>query len=273
MTASPRMPVLFTGHGSPMNAIEEGRARDGWRKAGRALGKPAVILAISAHWATNGLCVRRSETNPQINDMYGFPEALYQVRYAPAGSVQYADRALALLGGQASVQNDWGIDHGIWTVLSNMYPEADVPVVMISTDVSAGAAAQFAVGRKLAALRAEGALILASGNVVHNLGLVQWGRTDGCGWADRFDAAVRDAILAGDFETPVHYEALPDARRAVPTPEHYYPLLAALGAVSADDRVTVWNEYRELGSMSMTSYLFEAKDTAPAFSGGNGPAF
>jgi len=259
MNTSERMPVVFTGHGSPMNAIGNNRARDGWKRVGLALGKPKIIIAVSAHWATRGLCVRRSDKNPQINDMYGFPEELYRVHYEPAGSEKYADRVLELLGKRAAVRNDWGIDHGIWTVLSNMYPDADVPVVMVSTDMSANAEAQFDVGRKLAPLRDEGAMILASGNVVHNLGMVNWDMDGGYDWADRFDAEIRSAVAAGDLRTPVSYDALSGARLAVPTAEHYYPLLAALGAASADDRLTVWNEYRELGSMSMTSYLFESK--------------
>jgi len=253
------MPVVFTGHGSPMNAIGNNRARDGWKKLGLYLGKPQVIIAISAHWATKGLKVRRSDTNTQINDMYGFPKELYQIHYEPQGSTEYADQALSLLGPGAQVNNDWGIDHGVWSVLSNMYPQADVPVVMISTDMSAGAKAQFEVGRKLAPLRKKGALIVASGNVVHNLSMVNWDMDDGYAWANAFDNGIRDAIVAGDFQVPVNFTALPEAQKAVPTNEHYYPLLAALGAANTEDKVTVWNQYRELGSMSMTSYLFEAK--------------
>jgi len=258
MNTEKRMPVLFTGHGSPMNAVGDSRARDGWRKMGDALGKPKVIIAVSAHWTTNGLCVRRSETNPQINDMYGFPEELYRVHYEPAGSIAYADRVLELLEGSAAVNNEWGIDHGVWSVLSNMYPDADVPVVMVSTDMSAGSDAQFATGRKLSALRDEGALILASGNIVHNLRMVSWNMTDGYEWALRFDSAMRDAVSAGNFRTAVQYQSLPDAHKAIPTSEHYYPFLVSLGAASEKDKITVWNEYCELGSMSMTSYLFEA---------------
>lgn len=259
MNEREKMPVIFTGHGSPMNAIGQNRARTGWQKQGRALVRPKAIIAVSAHWMTRGLCVRRSAVNPQIYDMYGFPEELYRIAYAPAGSAAYADRALELLGGRAVVNNDWGIDHGVWSVLSNLYPAADVPVVMVSTDVSASAAEQFETGRRLAALRSEGVLILASGNVVHNLGLVEWGREDGAPWADRFDAAIRDAIRAGDFSAVVDYARLPDAQKAVPTKEHFYPLLTALGAADPGDAVTVWNEYRELGSMSMTSYTFAAQ--------------
>jgi len=128
----------------------------------------------------------------------------------------------------------------------------------VSAHLPADAARQFETGRRLSALRDEGVMILASGNVVHNLSRVNWSMTDGYAWADRFDAAIRAAVLAGDFRTPVGYAALPDAENAVPTPEHYYPLLAALGAVSAGDRASAWNDYRELGSMSMTSYLFTA---------------
>ena len=260
------MPVIFTGHGSPMNAIGNNRARNGWKSTGLMLGKPSVIIAVSAHWTTNGLSVRRSDINPQINDMYGFPEELYRVHYEPAGSVEYADKIIGLLGEQITVRNGWGIDHGIWSVLSNMYPDADVPVVMISTDMSADAAAHFEIGKQLSPLRNEGALIVASGNVVHNLGMVGWDMQGGYDWADRFDAAIRDAITSGSFEIPVNYKSLSDAEgslsdaeKAVPTAEHYYPLLVALGAASKNDNVTVWNEYRELGSMSMTSYLFSPR--------------
>lgn len=256
METPKNMPVLFTGHGSPMNAIGASRAREGWRQMGLALGKPRVIIALSAHWGTRGLCVRTGARNPQIYDLYGFPDALYQLRYEPAGAPECAARVLELLGGNARADNSFGIDHGVWSVLANLYPDADVPVVMVSTDLSAGAAAQFKTGQKLAALRGEGALILASGNVVHNLRMVNWEMPGGFDWANRFDGAVRDAILAKNFGRAIDYAALPGAALAVPSTEHYFPLLAALGAASADDAVTVWNEYRELGSMSMTSYLF-----------------
>ena len=249
------MPVLFTGHGSPMNAIGTNRARTGWQKMGQALPKPRVIIAVSAHWATQGILVRDSAVNPQINDMYGFPEALYRIHYEPAGAPAYAKRILALEP-RAVVNNDWGIDHGVWTVLANMFPGADIPVVMVSTDISAGPASMYNLGQHLAPLRAEGALIVASGNVVHSLRDVGWDMENGYPWADSFDKAIQDAILAGDFQTPVNFARLAGAARAVPTPEHYYPLLAALGAASPADKVTVWNNYRELGSMSMTSYLF-----------------
>lgn len=257
MTTQKHMPVLFVGHGSPMNAIGNNRARAQWKQEGLRLGKPPVIIAISAHWMTRGQYVRRAQNNPQINDMYGFPPELYEVHYEPEGSIAYADRVLELLKGQVHVNNEWGIDHGVWSVLCNMYPNADVPVVTLSTDVTANPQTLFETGQKLAPLRDEGALILASGNVVHNLRMTNWSMNSGYAWADAFDRTIRDAITSGNFDIPVHYQQLPDALKAVPSVEHYYPLLVALGAVDKNDAVRVWNDYRELGSMSMTSYTFE----------------
>jgi len=259
MNIDQRMPVVFAGHGSPMNAIGQNRAREGWQKMGQTLGKPRVILAVSAHWATKGLCVRTGASNRQINDMYGFPDELYRIHYEPDGSAEYAEKALSLLGDMARADNDWGIDHGVWSVLSNMYPDADVPVVMISTNIDGGAEAAFEVGKRLAPLRGEGAMIFASGNIVHNLRMVGWEMDNGYPWADRFDFEIKQAVQSGDFRTPVHYEKLTGADKAIPTVEHYYPFLTALGAASPEDQVTVWNEYRELGSMSMTSYLLETR--------------
>ena len=257
MNIEKRMPVLFCGHGNPMNAIDPAsRARVGWRQMGGRLGKPRAVVAISAHWATDGTKVRTASDNPQINDMYGFPDELYQVNYSPAADPDMAARALALLGGIAEADNDWGIDHGAWSVLCNLYPACDVPVVMISCDETASPEEMVEVGARLRPLRDEGALILASGNVVHNLRLVDWGNANGTPWADSFDLAIRDAVLERSFDVAVNYRALPDYRLAVPTPEHYLPLLAALGAACDDDSIEVFNDYRELASMSMTSYLF-----------------
>ena len=247
-------PVLFAGHGSPLNAIGENRARTGWR----ALEKPRAIAAVSAHWQVTCLSVRTAADNPQINDMYGFPEELYRVRYAPPGDPALAARILELLGPGAREDNRWGLDHGAWTVLSNLFPGADVPVVMVGVPAAASAEVQYEAGRALSALRAEGVMLLASGNVVHNLGRVDWGMTDGYDWARDFDGRVREEILAGRIGTLLRWSALPSARLAVPTPEHFTPLLTALGAATPEDSVAVFNDFCELGSMSMTSYLFRA---------------
>lgn len=250
-------PVLFVGHGSPMNAIEDSRARAGWSDMGKQLRKPSVILAVSAHWAARETLVSAAENNRQIFDMYGFPKELYEVKYAPAGSPELARKALELLGDAAREDHAWGIDHGIWSILSNMYPEADVPVVMISTNINASPKTLFEIGKRLQPLRREGAMILASGNVVHNLRLVDWSMSGGYEWADAFDRTIRDAVTDGRISVPLEYQSIHGFRQSVPTAEHYDPLLVALGAVSNTDTVTVWNEYRELGSMSMTSYLWK----------------
>lgn len=254
-----RMPVLFVGHGSPMNAIGENRARDGWRKLCKALPKPSVILALSAHWMSRGkIYVRRSGVNPQVYDMYGFPKELYQVHYEPAGSSSYADKVLHLLGDLAEKNDSWGIDHGIWTVLSTLYPEADIPVVMVSTDLQMRPEGFYDLGRRLSPLREDGAMLFASGNIVHNLRSLDWENAGGYPWADHFDKTIKEAVLSGDHKQAIHYENIQDSNKAVLTPEHFLPFLAALGAARREDRITVCNDYRELGSMSMTSYLFES---------------
>jgi len=250
-------PVVFVGHGSPMNAIGDNKARPQWARMGEQLGKPRAIVAVSAHWLTAGQCVRRHATNPQVNDMYGFPQALYEVKYSPAGDVQLADAVLDLLGSDARVDNNWGIDHGAWSVLCNMYPDADVPVVPVSVDGHAAARHHLEVGERLRSLREQGVMILCSGNVVHNLGRVNWRMRDGYEWADKFDIMVHDAVVKRDVEALVNYDKLPDSHLAIPTAEHYMPLLTALGASAASDRLSVWNDYRELGSMSMTCYLWQ----------------
>ncbi len=258
MDVQKKMPVVFAGHGSPMNAIGNNRARREWVKLGSDLGKPRAIVACSAHWATKGTFVRTAADNPQINDMYGFPDELYSVHYEPKGDPLIAQAVLELLGGDAGADNSWGIDHGVWSVLSNMYPDADVPIVMISTDVPTGSQNLFDIGRKLAPLREEGVLVFASGNVVHNLGLVGWNMDNGYPWADAFDKRIEESILTGHFNDVLDWSAIPDAEKAVPTTEHFDPLLVALGAADPSDHVRVFNGYRELGSMSMTSYLFES---------------
>jgi len=252
-----KAPVLFVGHGSPMNAIGDNPSRKAWRMMGEELGKPKIIIAVSAHWLTRGLRVRRSESNPQVNDMYGFPRELYAVKYSPAGSVSMADRILEAEKGAIDVDNTWGIDHGVWSVLSNMYPSADVPVVMMSVNSLASPREQYAVGERLAALREEGAMIIASGNVVHNLQMVNWRMRGGYEWADRFDENMKRLVAERRIDEIISFDQITDSDLAIPTTEHFFPLLTAIGATTTDDKLTVWNEYRELGSMSMTSYLWQ----------------
>lgn len=254
-----KLPVLFVGHGSPMNAIETNAFTEGWEALGLKIGKPSAILAVSAHWYTRGLFVSTAAQNRQVYDMYGFPQELYDVKYAPKGDPALARRVLSLLPADAKANQDWGIDHGVWSVLCRMVPDASIPVVMMSIDGFRSAEEQYALGEALKPLREENVLILGSGNVVHHLGLIDWDNPNGgYPWADAFDHYVRDAILAGDFQKAIRYKesGLP-YQKAFPTPDHFNPLPVILGAASADDKVSVWNDARTLGSLSMTSYLFE----------------
>ncbi len=254
-----KYPVVFAGHGSPMNAVEPGRFRDGWKEMGQRLGKPRAILALSAHYYTNGQFVNDAAVNRQIFDMYGFPDELYQVRYAPQSDPETVCRVRELLGTDIRTDSSWGIDHGIWAVLCNMYPEADIPVVMISTDGTKTPGEQYAFGARLSPLREDGVMIFASGNVVHNLQLVDWNNKGGAPWAEAFHGYIKKGILEKRPKDAVHFnESGLDWQKAVPTPEHYYPLLAALGAAGKEYRAETWNEGCELGSMSMTSYLFNS---------------
>lgn len=239
-----------------MNAIGDNKARRGWIGMGKRLPRPRAVVAVSAHWETEGTKVRTAADNRQIFDMYGFPQELYDVRYEPEGSPEMAKETLRLLGSDGMEENSWGIDHGLWSVLSNIYPKADVPVVAVSIDVTADERRLYEIGRKLAPLRDEDVMILASGNIVHNLRLVDWDMQGGYLWADQVDRRIKDAVLSGNHEAILEWRKIPDARKAVPTVEHFFPFLVALGAVSSSDHAEVFNDYRELGSMSMTSYLF-----------------
>jgi 4,5-DOPA dioxygenase extradiol len=240
-----------------MNAIEDNMFTRGWQDIAKRLPHPEAILAVSAHWLAEGTYTS-DRTHPRmIYDMNGFPQPLYEVRYAAPGSPELARRLMSLCPG-AAIDNTWGIDHGAWSVLVHMFPEADVPVVQLSLDARLDAAPHFALGRALAPLRDEGVLIFCSGNVVHNLRLVDWNMADGYAWADAFDAYIRQCIEKRDYTGVIdHRRAGVSAEKAFPTPEHFWPLLYALGAADADDKLTVFDDARVMGALSMTSYIFE----------------
>lgn len=249
------MPVLFLGHGSPLNAIEDNEFSESWKRLGARLGKPKAILAISAHWPSRGLFVNDQRKPKQIYDMYGFPNALYELKYPASGDPDLAKRVQELTG--AKVNDTFGIDHGVWSLLSRMYPEADVPVTMLSLDIKKSPEELFKLGESLKPLRDEGVLILSSGNVVHNLYELDWDKKDGFAFADEFDLAVKKAILSHDEEAVVHFMSLSQhAAEAIASGEHFLPLLVALGAGEDSQKIEVLNEKRVLGSLSMTSYLF-----------------
>lgn len=254
---SHRMPAIFVGHGSPMNAINNGPAAQKWQELSQILPQPKAIIAISGHWATRGLWIRRSLTNPHINDMYGFPKALYEIPYAPAGSLEITDHVIDTIGADfIKPTTEWGIDHGVWSVLMHLYPQANIPVIIISVDMTDTPEKMFELGRRLRPLRNEGYLIIGSGNIVHNLREVTDSDT-AYEWALAFDQAVTEAVMAKKYDKIVDYTKLPYATRAVPSADHFLPLPTILGAAYDDETAQIWNHYGELGSITMTSFTFD----------------
>ena len=254
-----RMPVIFSGHGDPMIALRDNEITRGMAAAGKNViekyGKPKAILAISAHWYTRGTFIQATEKPRQIYDMYGFPRELYEVKYPVSGNSELSSEVMSLLGDAVKVNDDWGIDHGTWTVLVHMFPDADIPVVQLSVDGTLPKEKLFAIGGKLSALRDQGYLIFGSGNVVHNLRRVEWDNPDGTRMTHDFNNYIVDAVLNGRKDQIVNYENGPESAYAVPTPEHYLPLVYCLGAASGD-QAEVFNNVCNLGSMAMTGFTF-----------------
>lgn len=251
-----RMPVLFVGHGSPMNAVEDNAYTAVWKRLPEQIQKPKAILCVSAHWYTQGTRTQDALHPRTVYDMYGFPPQLYQVKYPASGAPDLAHQLAQMLPRQVDIDNEWGVDHGTWSVLCRMYPKADIPVYQLSVDLSAPASIHYALGQALSPLREEGILLMGSGNVVHNLGLLDWSKKGGFTWAVEFDAYIRDRIVHGEHEDVVHYEkAGESSRQAFYTPDHFYPLLYVLGACEPNEKVHIFNESCLMGSLSMTGYL------------------
>lgn len=240
-----------------MNAIEDSAFRRSWADLGRRLPRPAAVLCISAHWETRGVSITASDAPPTIHDFYGFPPELFAVRYPAPGEPSLAGRVASMLDGAgARVDPERGLDHGCWSVLVAMYPDADVPVVQLSLDSRQPAAFHYELARQLLPLRESGVLVVGSGNVVHNLRLADFRLDEGYDWAVRFDAEVRARLQAGEHAPLVDYAAFgSDARLAIPTPEHYLPLLYVLALQTPTDGVRIFNDRCVLGSISMTSVL------------------
>ncbi len=254
-----KMPVLFVGHGSPMNAIERNNFYRSWFELGRKLPKPKAVLCISAHWETRGVFVTASGKPETIHDFYGFPKALFDLQYPAPGDPLLAQRIAGLISSlKVRLDPDRGLDHGAWSVLVAMYPGADVPVVQLSLDTGQPGKFHYALARELAPLRDEGVLILGSGNMVHNLGLFSFHDSQPLPWATDCDAMLRQRILAREHESLMDYETLgPNARLAVPTPEHYFPLLYPLALQEAAEPASFFND-RVISAISMTSVLIGA---------------
>ncbi|MCI1734900.1 MAG: dioxygenase [Bacilli bacterium] len=250
-------PVVFVGHGSPMNAIGDNKYRPVWQDLGKRLGKPSALLVISAHYFTNGLRITKDTHNKQIFDMYGFPAELYQVTYEPKGDPELSKEVISLLDNEPQVDTTWGIDHGAWAVLSNMYPEADVPVVMLSVDQRRSPEELYSLGKKLIPLRDKGVMILASGNIVHHLGLVDWESDHGYPGAESFNKKVIQEVQDHKIEEILSLsKSDPTYRKAAPTPDHIDPFYVALGAAGEDYQTEAFNDSCELGSMAMTGFVF-----------------
>jgi 4,5-DOPA dioxygenase extradiol len=258
-TAAPvRMPALFVGHGSPMNALEDNDFTRAWADLAVRLPRPKAIVAISAHWETKGILITSAERQRTIHDFYNFPPALYAEEYPAPGDPALAKRIEKMLAPHARADLDsWGLDHGTWSVLKHFYPDADVPVLQISMDIRLSPADHYRVGQVLGSLRDEGVLIFGSGNIVHNLRLFDRSATGPAAWAVPFNEAVKDKVLASDHAGLVDYEALPNAKMAVPEPEHYHPLLYVLGAQADGEPVEILTD-TVTGSVSMTSFLVGA---------------
>ena len=250
----PRMPVIFFGHGSPMNTLARNPYTEAWRKLGAAVPKPKAILAISAHWFTRGTAVTAMARPKTIHDFGGFPQALFEFQYPASGDPALAARVRDLLA-PVPVQLDqsWGLDHGTWSVLAHAFPDASLPVVQLSMDGAKPARFHYELGKQLAPLRDEGVLVVGSGNVVHNLMLMQRaGRVAAFAWAERFNQMVRAALACGNHQALIDFERLgEDARLSVPTPEHYLPLLYIAALQAGGETMAFMVDGYEAGSLGM----------------------
>jgi 4,5-DOPA dioxygenase extradiol len=249
------LPAIFFGHGNPMNAVMNNAYTEAWARIGQQLPRPKAILSISAHWFVPGTGVTISTAPRTIHDFGGFPRELYQVQYPAPGDPDLARRVHEMLAPlPVALDNSWGLDHGTWSVLKHVYPNADVPVVQLSIDETQPAAFHFELGRRLAPLRDEGVLIAGSGNLVHNLHTYAWGRhtPDPYDWAVRFETDAKNMMVAGEYSPLIEYERLGrDAVLSIPTPDHYLPLLYVMGTVQRRDKITFPVEGVDGGSISM----------------------
>lgn len=263
MTASfgvtERMPVLFIGHGSPMNAIEENEFVRGFRNVGKTIPRPNAILCVSAHWETRGTFVTAMERPATIHDFGGFPKELYEVQYPAPGSPDLAMESKELIKkADVGLDQKWGLDHGAWSVIRHLYPSADVPVIQMSLDYYREPQYHYDLMKELSPLRKKGVLIIGSGNMVHNLGMVAWDKFEADNyafdWAQEASDKMKMYILSGDHKQLINFRSHGRAfELAIPTPEHYLPLLYALALKEEDEEVTLFNDKAVAGSLTMTS--------------------
>lgn len=253
------MPVLFVGHGSPMNAIQDNEFSRSWKEIGKSLPKPRAILVISAHWETRGTFVTAMEKPQTIHDFGGFPQELFNVQYLAPGSPQLAKETKSVIvKTDVGLDDKLGLDHGAWSILKHLYPKADVPVVQLSLDYMQKPQYHYDLAKELAALRRKGILIIGSGNIVHNLRMVAWDKMNepefGFDWAIEANSKIKSLIEAGDHNSLINYSSLSKAvNLAVPSPDHYLPLLYTLALQEKNEKLSFFNDKAVMGSLTMTS--------------------
>jgi 4,5-DOPA dioxygenase extradiol len=254
-----KMPVLFIGHGSPMNGIEDNEFSRGWSAIAAKMPVPKAVLVISAHWFTRGTRITAMDFPKTIHDFGGFPEALFKVEYPAPGDPQLAGQTAAMVrSAPVALDHEWGLDHGAWTVVRHMYPKANIPVLQLSIDYTKNAAYHYELARELFDLRSKGVLIIGSGNMVHNLGMVAWDKLDlsnyAYDWALEANDTFKRIISAGSYDKLIHYEGLgKEVALAIPSPDHFLPLIYALGLKSEKEDVHFFNDKAVGGSITMTS--------------------
>jgi 4,5-DOPA dioxygenase extradiol len=254
-----KMPILFLGHGNPMNAIEENQFVEGFRNVGKTIPKPNAILCISAHWLTKGTKVTAMDLPPTIHDFGGFPKALFDVQYPAPGSPELAKETQQILSPiPVELDDSWGLDHGAWSVIKHLYPNADIPVIQMSIDYNQSMQYHFDLANKLQSLREKGILIIGSGNIIHNLRMVDFANMDkdnyGYDWAIEVREKVNGFLLDGNYNPLIQYEKQSKAfQLAIPTPDHYIPLLYILGLQQKNEQLSLFNDKLVAGSLSMTS--------------------
>jgi 4,5-DOPA dioxygenase extradiol len=254
-----RMPLLFIGHGSPMNGIEDNEFSNRWKQMGTEIPVPNAVLVISAHWLSRGTHITAMPDPKTIHDFGGFPQALYEVDYPAPGDPQLAFETKQLITKtDVGLDHDWGLDHGTWTVVRHMYPQAQVPVVQLSIDYYKPANYHYELASELSALRRKGVLIIGSGNMVHNLRMVDWTKVNepefGYDWSMEINEVFKTKILNQDHPGLINYDSIGTAARfAIPTPDHYYPLLYILGLQEKDEHAEFFNDKAIMGSLTMTS--------------------
>jgi 4,5-DOPA dioxygenase extradiol len=259
LTPTEKMPVLFLGHGSPMNAIEENEFVTGFRTIGKTIPKPKAILVISAHWETRGTFVTAMDKPRTIHDFGGFPQTLFDVQYPAPGSPELAAETKRIIQ-TTTVELDekWGLDHGAWSVVKHLYPDADVPVIQMSMDYTQGAQYHYDLAKQLAVLRKKGVLIIGSGNMVHNLRMVAWDKLNagsfGFDWAIEANEQMKKFILADDHQSLINFKSQGRAfDLAIPSPEHYLPLIYSMALKERNEQITLFNDKALGGSLTMTS--------------------